>query len=105
GPEVQEPAGEQPPPLAVRDRGRYQRPLLEERRPVVAGDAARGGDGQGEDRDVQPDERRGDERASPGFGARDRHPAARPAPTLADAVDALVTDGCLAQALRTGGPP
>ena len=102
-PEVQETRGQDPPPLAVGEPRGHQRPFLERRRAVVRGDAAGLRHGPGEQRDVERDQHRDDERAAARLGPGDRDRPAHPPGALGDAVDALVADRRLPQALRAGG--
>lgn len=105
-PEVQEPGRHDAPPLAVGHQGRHQRARTEQRGRVVGVQAAGLRHGECEDRDVDPDQPRHDDGSAAGPArAGDVAPAGRAADRLLHAVDALVPDRRLTQAVRAGGTP
>ena len=102
GAEVQEPDVTTPPPLAVGHQRRHQRPRRNSG-PVVALKLPAWPPSR-EDRDVERDQPRADEARAPRLAPATVAPR-RSAVALADAVDALVPDRRLAQAVRAGGTP
>ena len=90
----------QPPPLAVGDGGGHERPRAEQRGVGVVEQAARLHDRPGEDGQVQRDERGHHDRA----GAR-RASWGPGGDGGGHAVDAVVADGRLPEAVRAGGAP